>query len=130
MMIFLPDNEPEGLPLPWLSLATSSLVPQVGLVTNKDDDYVLVSVAWSSSSQRDSRRQSPCLKLDADSRLGVLAELVPPEPGEYLRLPDGRVANQHHLEDSLSSGSHCRSLRHWPLKSKLLYLLTRKTSNE
>lgn len=38
------------------------------------------------------------LELDSDGGLGVQAKLVAREPGQYLRLPDGRVPNQHHLE--------------------------------
>uniref|UniRef100_J3N277 Uncharacterized protein n=1 Tax=Oryza brachyantha TaxID=4533 RepID=J3N277_ORYBR len=39
------------------------------------------------------------LELDADGGLGVDAELVAGEAREDLGLADGRVADEHHLED-------------------------------
>lgn len=41
------------------------------------------------------------LELDADGGLGVEVELVTGEPGEKVRLADGRVPDHHYLEEVL-----------------------------
>jgi hypothetical protein len=40
-----------------------------------------------------------CCELDADSGLGLEAELVAGESGEEVGLADARVADEHHLEE-------------------------------
>ncbi|RRT41826.1 hypothetical protein B296_00028333, partial [Ensete ventricosum] len=38
-------------------------------------------------------------ELDADGGLGLVAELIPREPRDEVRLPDAGVADEHHLEE-------------------------------
>lgn len=59
------------------------------------------------------------LELDADSGLGIQAELIAREARQDLRFADGGVADQHHLEDVVCFlASAAVSTRHLTLVCK------------